>query len=273
LHPPHRSEIFVRGIFLKHSYKGITSVLFLLFPKRLTSVRPRYALQFFIHFKYFTMKVVSYLRVSTKSQGADGLSIEAQRAQILAAYPTAQIIEFLEVETGKKNDRKILNAAMLKAKELGCTLVVAKLDRLSRNAAFLMNLQASKVDFRALNIPELNTLTLGIYAVMAQHERETISQRTKAALDARKAKGLTKSAEALEAATERLLKVQKSGVEAIKQKALDNENNKKAKGYAKLLRTNGYTLRKIVETLNVEGFKTSRGCYFTATAVVRLLAS
>ncbi len=217
--------------------------------------------------------VVSYLRVSTAKQGASGLGLESQRAQILAAYPTHEIIEFLEIETGKKNDRKILISAMLKAKELQCTLVVAKLDRLSRNAAFLMDLHASKVDFRALNIPELNTLTLGIFAVMAQHERETISQRTKAALDARKAKGLTKSVEAIEAATKRILKVQKSGIEAIKQKALENENNKKAKGYAKLLKSNGYTLKKIVETLNLQGFKTSQGCSFKLTTVVRLLAS
>jgi DNA invertase Pin-like site-specific DNA recombinase len=217
--------------------------------------------------------VVSYLRVSTAKQGASGLGLEAQRAQILAAYPSHEIVEFLEIETGKKNDRKILNAAMAKAKELGCTLVVAKLDRLSRNAAFLMDLHASKVDFRALNIPELNTLTLGIFAVMAQHERETISQRTKAALDARKARGLKKSVEAIEAATKRILKVQKSGIEAIKQKALDNENNKKAKGYAKLLKSNGYTLKKIVETLNLQGFKTSQGCSFKLTTVVRLLAS
>jgi DNA invertase Pin-like site-specific DNA recombinase len=217
--------------------------------------------------------VVSYLRVSTAKQGASGLGLESQRAQILAAYPTHEIIEFLEIETGKKNDRKILISAMLKAKELQCTLVVAKLDRLSRNAAFLMDLHASKVDFRALNIPELNTLTLGIFAVMAQHERETISQRTKAALDARKARGLTKSIEAIEAATERILKVQKSGIEAIKQKAIENENNKKAKGYAQLLRTNGYTLKKIVETLNLQGFKTSQGCSFKLTTVVRLLAS
>jgi DNA invertase Pin-like site-specific DNA recombinase len=211
--------------------------------------------------------IVSYLRVSTKGQSVSGLGLEGQRAQILAAYPTAQICEFLEVETGKKNDRKILNAAMSKAKELGCTLVVAKLDRLSRNASFLMDLHASGIDFKALNIPELNTLTLGIFAVMAQCERETISQRTKAALDARKAKGLTKSAEAIEAATKRLLDCQHLGVAAIKQKALDNENNKKAKGYISVLKSNGLSLRQIAAKLNAEGFKTSRGCCFTAAAV------
>jgi DNA invertase Pin-like site-specific DNA recombinase len=214
--------------------------------------------------------IVSYLRVSTKGQSVSGLGLEAQRAQILAAYPTANICEFLEVETGKKNDRTILAAAMAKAKQLGCTLVVAKLDRLSRNASFLMDLHASKIDFKALNIPELNTLTLGIFAVMAQHERETISQRTKAALDARKAKGLTKSSEALEAATNRLKENQFLGIEAIKQKAATNENNCKAKGYISVLKTNGLSLRQIANKLNSEGFKTSRGCSFTASTVQRL---
>ncbi len=216
------------------------------------------------------MQVVSYLRVSTTKQGVSGLGLESQRAQILAAYPTHEIIEFLEVETGKKNDRKILTAAMAKAKQLNCTLVVAKLDRLSRDAAFLMDLHTNKVNFAALDVPCLNTVTLGIFAVISQHERETISQCTKAALDARKAKGLTKSVEALEAATKRLLKVQKSGVEAIKQKALDNENNKKAKGYISVLKSNGMSLRQIAAKLNAEGFKTSQGYSFTAAAVNRL---
>lgn len=215
-------------------------------------------------------KIVSYLRISSKTQ-MNGLSFEVQREQIATAYPNAQIFEFLEVESGKKNNRKVLAAAMQKAKELGCTLVVAKLDRLSRDAAFLMNLHTNKVNFAALDLPELNTLTLGIFAVMAQHERETISARTKAALDARKAKGLTKSSEALEAATNRLKENQYLGIEAIKQKALDNENNCKAKGYINVLKTNGLSLRQIANKLNAEGFKTSRGCSFTAAAVQRLI--
>jgi DNA invertase Pin-like site-specific DNA recombinase len=115
--------------------------------------------------------VVSYLRVSTAKQGASGLGLESQRAQIFAAYPSHEIIEFLEVETGKNNSRKILAAAMSKAKELQCTLVVAKLDRLSRNASFLMDLHTNKVNFTALDVPDLNTLTLGIFATMAQYER------------------------------------------------------------------------------------------------------
>jgi DNA invertase Pin-like site-specific DNA recombinase len=217
--------------------------------------------------------VVSYLRVSTAKQGASGLGLESQRAQILAAYPSHEIIEFLEVETGKKNDRKILINAMLKAKELQCTLVVAKLDRLSRNASFLMDLHTNKVNFTALDVPDLNTLTLGIFATMAQYEREKIVDRVKKALETKKAKGNYVSEKTIKQGTENLENNRAKGVETNKQKALDNENNKKAKGYAKLLKSNGYTLKKIVETLNLQGFKTSQGCSFKLTTVVRLLAS
>jgi DNA invertase Pin-like site-specific DNA recombinase len=217
--------------------------------------------------------VVSYLRVSTAKQGASGLGLESQRAQILAAYPTHEIIEYLEVETGKKNNRKILAAAMAKAKELQCTLVVAKLDRLSRNASFLMDLHTNKVNFAALDVPDLNTLTLGIFATMAQYEREKIVDRVKKALETKKAKGSYVTEKTIQQGTENLENNRAKGVETNKQKALDNENNKKAKGYAKLLRTNGYTLKKIVETLNLQGFKTSQGCSFKLTTVVRLLAS
>jgi DNA invertase Pin-like site-specific DNA recombinase len=217
--------------------------------------------------------VVSYLRVSTAKQGASGLGLESQRAQILAAYPSHKIIEFLEVETGKKNNRKILTAAMAKAKELNCTLVVAKLDRLSRNAAFLMDLHTNKVNFTALDVPDLNTLTLGIFATMAQYEREKIVDRVKKALETKKAKGNYVTQKTIEQGTKNLQENRAKGVETNKQKALENENNRKAKGYAKLLKSNGYTLKKIVETLNVEGFKTSQGCSFKLTTVVRLLAS
>jgi DNA invertase Pin-like site-specific DNA recombinase len=217
--------------------------------------------------------VVSYLRVSTAKQGASGLGLESQRAQILAAYPSHEIIEFLEVETGKNNHRKILNAAMAKAKELNCTLVVAKLDRLSRNASFLMDLHTNKVNFAALDVPDLNTLTLGIFATMAQYEREKIVDRVKKALETKKAKGNYVSQKTIQQGTKNLENNRAKAVETNKQKALENENNKKAKGYAKLLKSNGYTLKKIVETLNVEGFKTSQGCSFKLTTVVRLLAS
>lgn len=214
--------------------------------------------------------ICSYLRVSTRSQGANGLGIEAQRDQIANAYPTSEIIEFLEVESGKKNNRKVLAAAMEKAKQLGCTLVVAKLDRLSRDAAFLMNLHTNKVNFAALDLPELNTLTLGIFAVMAQYEREKIVDRVQKALDTKKKKGAYVSENSIKQGTKNLIEARETAAAANRQKALDNENNCKAKGYINVLKTNGLSLRQIANKLNSEGFKTSRGCSFTAAAVQRL---
>ena len=93
------------------------------------------------------------------------------------------------METGKRNDRPELEKALKRSRLTGATLVVAKLDRLSRNAAFLMTLRDSGVDFVAADLPEANTMTVGVMAVVAQHEREAISHRTKAALAAAKARG------------------------------------------------------------------------------------
>jgi len=138
-------------------------------------------------------KYVVYFRVSTQKQGRSGFGLEAQKAAVQAYLSThggAELASFTEVESGKVNARPMLTAALLRCSQARATLLVAKLDRLSRNAAFLLNLKDSGVKFQALDLPEVNTLTLGVLAVIAQHERETISARTKAALAARKARGL-----------------------------------------------------------------------------------
>jgi DNA invertase Pin-like site-specific DNA recombinase len=139
-------------------------------------------------------KFVSYLRVSTARQGRSGLGLEAQREAVRAFVEAraGKIIapEFVETESGKRNDRPQLQAALGRCKATGATLVVAKLDRLSRNAAFLLTLRDSGVPFIAADMPEANTLTIGILAVVAQAEREAISARTKAALAAAKARGV-----------------------------------------------------------------------------------
>jgi DNA invertase Pin-like site-specific DNA recombinase len=139
-------------------------------------------------------KFVSYLRVSTARQGRSGLGLEAQREAVRAFVESraGRIIspEFVETESGKRNDRPQLQAALGRCKATGATLVVAKLDRLSRNAAFLLTLRDSGVPFVAADMPEANTLTIGILAVVAQAEREAISARTKAALAAAKARGV-----------------------------------------------------------------------------------
>src|SRR6056297_1554018 len=137
-------------------------------------------------------KLVAYERVSTARQGRSGLGLEAQRKAIdaFAAAKEARVLgRFTEVESGRKNDRPELEKALDLARLTGATLVIAKLDRLSRNAVFLLTLQASGVRFVACDMPEANDLTVGIMALVAQQEREAISRRTREALQAAKARG------------------------------------------------------------------------------------
>lgn len=139
------------------------------------------------------LRLVAYERVSTARQGRSGLGLDAQRASIdsfVAARDATLIDRFTEVESGGRNDRPELEKALQLARLTGATLVIAKLDRLSRNAAFLLTLQSSGVTFLACDMPEANDLTVGIMALVAQQEREAISRRTKEALAAAKARGV-----------------------------------------------------------------------------------
>ncbi len=140
-----------------------------------------------------TSKLVAYLRVSTAKQGKSGLGLEAQR-QAIDAYVTqrhANVLQtFTEVESGKSSDRPELGKALHLAKVTGATLIIAKLDRLSRNAAFLLTLKDSGVRFIAADMPDANEFTVGIMALVAQQEREAISKRTREALAAAKVRGV-----------------------------------------------------------------------------------
>lgn len=138
-------------------------------------------------------RLVAYERVSTARQEASGLGLEAQRKVIedFAASRGAEVLaQFTEVESGRKADRPELLKALHLAKVTGATLVIAKLDRLSRNDAFLLALRDSGVRFLAVDMPEANDLTVGIMALVAQAEREAISRRTKQALAVAKARGV-----------------------------------------------------------------------------------
>lgn len=139
------------------------------------------------------MRLVAYERVSTARQGQSGLGLEAQRRQI-AEFATTRgaevLARFTEVESGRKADRPELAKALHHAKVTGATLVIAKLDRLSRNAAFLLALRDSGVKFVAVDMPEANDLTVGIMALVAEAEREAISRRTKEALASARARGV-----------------------------------------------------------------------------------
>lgn len=138
-------------------------------------------------------RFVSYLRVSTDRQGRSGLGLEAQRKAVsdyLNGGDWELIGEVIEVESGGNNDRPQLHAAIEKCRAYGAKLVVAKIDRLTRDAGFLLNLRDAGIDFVAADMPDANRLTVGIMALVAEQEREAISARTKAALAAAKARGV-----------------------------------------------------------------------------------
>ena len=137
-------------------------------------------------------RFVAYYRVSTDRQGRSGLGLEAQR-QAVADYLNGGrwqlVAEFVEVESGRREDRPELARALAACRVHGATLVIAKLDRLARNVAFISNLMAAGVEFVAVDFPQANRLTVHILAAVAEHEREMISARTRAALAAAKARG------------------------------------------------------------------------------------
>ena len=138
------------------------------------------------------IKAVAYYRVSTDKQGRSGLGLEAQQAAVRAflegrGWPP--LAEFTEVESGRRSDRPELAKAMAACRLYGATLVIAKLDRLSRHAAFLLTLRDAGIEFVACDMPDANRLTVGIMAMVAEDEAERISARTKAALAAAKARG------------------------------------------------------------------------------------
>ncbi len=136
---------------------------------------------------------VTYLRVSTDKQGRSGLGLEAQRAAVArhaVATGGAIVAEFVEVESGRKNDRPQLAAALAACRTRRAVLLIAKLDRLARNVAFVSNLMEAGVEFVAADMPTVNKLTIHILAAVAEEEARMISARTKAALAAAKERGV-----------------------------------------------------------------------------------
>lgn len=210
-------------------------------------------------------KYVAYYRVSTKAQGDSGLGLLAQRSAV-AGYVKGEIIgEYTEVESGKKNERGQLAMAIQRAKQEGALLVIAKLDRLSRNASFIFTLRDSGVRFECVDMPDANTLTIGILATLAQHERELISSRTRAALAVKKSQG------ALLGTPKNLTEAAKrQGTEATRRNAQTHPANRRALSVALLLKQVGKNYTQIAQHLNQTGFQTARGCAFQATQVRRL---
>ena len=211
-------------------------------------------------------KYVAYYRVSTRAQGDSGLGLEGQRAAVANFVKGPIVAEFTEVESGKNNQRVQLAAAIERAKKEGAVLVIAKLDRLSRNASFIFTLRDSGVNFQCVDMPDANTLTIGIFATLAQHERELISSRTKSALQAKLAQGATLGKPENLTDSARL-----KGTAATRRNALANQDNRRASSVAEMMHKAGKNYTQIAEHLNNTGFKTARGCEFQATQVMRLI--
>jgi DNA invertase Pin-like site-specific DNA recombinase len=212
------------------------------------------------------MKFVSYYRVSTERQGIQGHGIEAQRQAVkryLGSLECELLGTFEEVESGANNHRPQLAAAIKLAKSRKAVLIIAKLDRLSRNAAFLLQLQDSGVDFIACDMPNADRLSIGIIALLAQRERELISERTKAGLAVAKSRGARlgnpKPADSLIKASQAIQ--EKKGLFVIQIRKIIEE----------IQSTGVRSLSKIAECLNKRGEKTRRGGIWTATAVKRVL--
>jgi len=220
-----------------------------------------------------TGKYISYLRVSTTRQGASGLGLEAQRANIenyLNGGEWTLLKEFVEVESGKNSDRPKLHEALQLCRATGATLLIAKLDRLSRDAHFLIGLQKAGVKFVAVDMPTANELTVGIMALVAQEERKAISERTKEALAAAKARGI-KLGNPKNLTREAAEHGRAAGVIAIKHRAdnfardcIDRINQLKA---------DGKSLNAIATILNQEGILSATGKTnsWTARAVLNVI--
>ncbi len=211
-------------------------------------------------------KYIAYYRVSTKMQGNSGLGLEAQRTTVQKFVGCTDCIiqEFTEIESGKKVNRIELNKAIEAAKQNNCTLIVSKLDRLSRNAAFLFTLRDSGLKILFADMPEANEMQIGIMAVMAQFEQKTISERTKNALAEKKKQGVK-----LGNPQNLTLDSRKKGNQAMKEKSVNH--NKKAAAMAKSLRKENLTLEAIATKLNDLDYRTQKGGLFSKVTISRLL--
>jgi DNA invertase Pin-like site-specific DNA recombinase len=224
-------------------------------------------------------RLISYLRVSTKRQGLSGLGIEAQRAAVEAH---AKVLgasiegEYLEVEKGRRKDRPELAKPVSHAKRTKATLVVAKLDRLSRNAGFLLALRDSGLPLIFCDMPGANELTVGIMAVVAEAEGKMISQRTKDALQAAKRRGL-KLGSARPDHWKGREDRRRAGAIAGGQAAGEAHRRAADESYSDLiptlkdLRAKGQSLQTIADELNAQGHTTRRGKPWSAMQVSRVL--
>jgi len=231
-------------------------------------------------------KLVAYYRVSTQKQGKSGLGIEAQRQAVsnyLDGGNWSLVKELTEVESGKRSDRPALAEAIKACRVYGAKLVIAKLDRLSRDAHFLLGLEKAGVDFVAADMPNANRLTVGIMAMVAEEERRMISQRTKDALAAAKKRGVElggqrrkiigKDAKGNNLYGDLVVGTAKACRAAReKRQALADAKASDLAPIIKQLQESGKTsLRAIAAGLNEAGIPTARGGEWSSPQVMRIL--
>lgn len=215
-----------------------------------------------------TSKAIIYYRVSREKQAQSGLGLEAQAASVTAFVKQRglkTVAEYTEVETGTSKKRRTeIFKAIEHAQREGAILLIAKLDRLSRNLHFVSGLLESGVRFTAVDMPEANNLTIQLMAVMAEHETKAISTRTKEALKAAKVRGVR-----LGSPKPMIEEVRVKGREEVSKRFKDAY--RRNYGYIRLMRESGLSLRAIAARLNEEGYRTRTGSEWTAVQVSRVL--
>jgi DNA invertase Pin-like site-specific DNA recombinase len=207
-------------------------------------------------------KFVAYYRVSTNQQGQSGLGLEAQReavANYLNGGSWTLVGEFTEVESGKRSDRPQLAAALAACKRHKAKLIIAKLDRLSRNVAFVANLLEAGVEFVAVDNPHANKPMVQMMAVFAEMERDAISKRTKEALAAAKARGVTLGSPRLAEARDKVNAASMAAADAFAANVLPIIREIQASGVQ--------SFRAIARALTARGVKTARGGQWSAAQV------
>jgi DNA invertase Pin-like site-specific DNA recombinase len=209
------------------------------------------------------MKYIAYYRVSTKQQGVSGLGLDAQKAVVHNYAKDDLLTEFTEIESGKNNNRIELLKAIQATKDNDATLIIAKLDRLSRNVVFISQLMESNIPFVCCDMPDATNLTIHIFAALAQWERERISERTKQALKAKRIREPNWKPGKNNLTDTGRLNSQKT----IKQNAYNNINSKHAYHFIKPLIKLGLSYQSIADRLNAEGYKTRKNSNFHAMQV------
>jgi DNA invertase Pin-like site-specific DNA recombinase len=215
-------------------------------------------------------RFIAYYRVSTDKQGRSGLGLEAQREAVMRFLNGGRwelVGEYTEIESGSRDDRPELQKALRMARLKGARLVIAKLDRLSRDAYFLLGLQKAGVSFVAADMPDANELTVHIMAGIAEHERKVIGARTKAALAAAKARGVRlgkpENLSRRDKGTQRSIEVRSEKARARSQLLAPTITE---------MRSNGrLSLRQLAESLNEQNIPAPRGGAWSPVQVARTL--